>query len=95
METQATFGEETITRSATTKAKRKAKEWYAELEAEWGTVDHVLVTHPDAESSVRAAPRALYAVSGSPAAAGRPREIERVHRHPRAPAVDSRPDAGA
>ena len=43
--------------------------WYAELESSWGTVDHVLLTHPDADP-VFARRRALYMQSAaSPAAA--------------------------
>jgi class 3 adenylate cyclase len=47
----------------------EAESWYPELEAEWGTVDHVLLTHPDADP-VFAQRRALYEQSAaSPAAA--------------------------
>ena len=47
----------------------ESEEWYAELEAGWGNVDHVLVTHPDADPRF-AQRRALYMQSAaSPAAA--------------------------
>lgn len=47
----------------------ESEEYYAELESGWGTVDHVLVTHPDADPRF-AQRRALYMQSAaSPAAA--------------------------
>jgi class 3 adenylate cyclase/pimeloyl-ACP methyl ester carboxylesterase len=47
----------------------ESEEWYAELESSWGTVDHVLLTHPDADP-LFAQRRALYMQSAaSPAAA--------------------------
>lgn len=45
------------------------EEWYAELESSWGTVDHVLLTNPDADT-LFARRHALYLQSAaSPAAA--------------------------
>jgi class 3 adenylate cyclase len=50
-------------------SEEESEEWYAELESGWGTVDHVLLTHPDADP-VFARRRALYMQSAaSPAAA--------------------------
>jgi class 3 adenylate cyclase len=47
----------------------ESDEWHAELESGWGTVDHVLLTHPDADP-LFAQRRALYMQSAaSPAAA--------------------------
>jgi class 3 adenylate cyclase len=47
----------------------EGEEWYPELESGWGTVDHVLLTHPDADP-LYAQRRALYMQSAaSPAAA--------------------------
>lgn len=50
-------------------SEEEAEAWYEELESCWGTVDHVLLTHPDADP-VFARRRALYMQSAaSPAAA--------------------------
>lgn len=47
----------------------ESEEWYAELESGWGTVEHVLLTHPEADP-LFAQRRALYMQSAaSPAAA--------------------------
>jgi class 3 adenylate cyclase len=49
--------------------EEEIEEWYAELESGWGSVDHVLLTHPDA-NPLFAQRRALYMQSAaSPAAA--------------------------
>jgi len=50
-------------------SEEESEGWYAELESGWGTVEHVLLTHPDADP-LFAQRRALYAQSAvSPAAA--------------------------
>ena len=50
-------------------SEEEGEGWYAELESGWGTVDHVLLTHPDADA-LFAQRRALYMQSAaSPAAA--------------------------
>jgi class 3 adenylate cyclase len=50
-------------------SEESEEEWYAELESGWGTVDHVLLTHPDADP-LFARRRALYMQSAaSPAGA--------------------------
>jgi pimeloyl-ACP methyl ester carboxylesterase len=67
--TQATFRRRDDYPFGDEEGEEESKEWYAELEAGWGTVDHVLVTHPDADPRF-AQRRALYMQSAaSPAAA--------------------------
>jgi len=65
--TQATFGRRADYPFGGT--LEEAEAWYPELEASWGTVENVLVTHPDADP-LFAQRRALYMQSAaSPAAA--------------------------
>jgi class 3 adenylate cyclase len=67
--TQATFRRRDDYPFGDEESEEESEEWYAELEAGWGTVDHVLVTHPDADPRF-AQRRALYMQSAaSPAAA--------------------------
>jgi len=65
--TQATFGRKDDYPFGDPPDEREAS--YAEMESGWGTVDHVLLTHPDADA-LFAQRRALYMQSAaSPAAA--------------------------
>ena len=67
--TQATFRRRDDYPFGNEESEEEREERYAELEAGWGTVDHVLVTHPDADPRF-AQRRALYMQSAaSPAAA--------------------------
>lgn len=67
--TQATFRRRDDYPFGDEESEEQSEERYAELEAEWGTVDHVLVTHPDADPRF-AQRRALYMQSAaSPTAA--------------------------
>jgi len=67
--TQATFQRRDDYPFGDEASEEESEEWYAELEAGWGTVDHVLITHPDADPRF-AQRRALYMQSAaSPTAA--------------------------
>jgi pimeloyl-ACP methyl ester carboxylesterase len=67
--TQATFGRKDDYPFGESDGSEDYQEYYAELESGWGTVDHVLVSHPDADP-LFAQRRALYMQSAaSPAAA--------------------------
>jgi pimeloyl-ACP methyl ester carboxylesterase/class 3 adenylate cyclase len=67
--TQATFRRRDDYPFGDEESEEESEEWYAELETGWGTVDHVLVTHPDADPRF-VQRRALYMQSAaSPTAA--------------------------